>query len=91
MRSLAIVLAVSMLSGTAQAATRTVTLRVAHMTCTSCPYIVRHALLAVPGVSSATVSYADKTATVTFDDARTSIAAVTRATADAGYPSKVLK
>jgi mercuric ion binding protein len=48
-------------------------------------------LLAVLGVSSAAVSYADQTATVTFDDARTDTAALVKATTDAGYPSKLLK
>lgn len=91
MRSIAIVLALAVLSGTALAATRTETLRVSHMTCESCPYIVRHALLAVPGVSAAAVSYADKTATVTFDDAKTDAAALTQATTDAGYPSEIVK
>lgn len=83
--------ALSLVSGTALAAARTETLKVSHMTCTSCPYIVHHALLAVPGVSSAAIFYADKTATVTFDDARTDTAALVKATTDAGYPSKLLK
>lgn len=91
MRSIVVVLALSMLSGMALAATRTETLKVSHMTCVSCPYTVRHALLGVPGVSAATVSYADKTATVTFDDTKTDVAALVRATTDAGYPSEALK
>ncbi|MDA8249636.1 MAG: mercury resistance system periplasmic binding protein MerP [Rhodospirillales bacterium] len=91
MRSIAISLALSVLSATAFAATRTETLKVFNMTCASCPYIVRHALLGAPGVSAATVSYADKTATVTFDDAKIDIAALVRTTTDAGYPSEILK
>jgi mercuric ion binding protein len=91
MRLNALALALSLLSGTALAATRTETLKVSHMTCISCPYIVRHALLAVPGVSSAAVSYADKTASVTFDDARTDTAALVKATTNAGFPSELLK
>jgi periplasmic mercuric ion binding protein len=73
----------------ATAAERTVTLAVDGMTCTSCPYIVRTALQEVPGVARAEVSYAGKTAVVTFDDARTTVAALTEATADVGFPSRL--
>ena len=33
------------------------------------------------------VSYKDKTAIVTYDDARTDVTTLTRATTEAGYPS----
>jgi periplasmic mercuric ion binding protein len=39
------------------------------------------------GVTKAVVSYKDKTAVVTFDDGRTDLPALTRATTDAGYSS----
>jgi mercuric ion binding protein len=73
----------------ATAAERTVTLAVDGMTCTSCPYIVRTTLQEVPGVARAEVSYTRKTAVVTFDDARTTVAGLTQATADVGFPSRV--
>jgi periplasmic mercuric ion binding protein len=73
----------------ATAAERTVTLAVDGMTCTSCPYIVRTALQELPGVARAEVSYAEKTAVVTFDDARTTVAALTQATADVGFPLRL--
>jgi mercuric ion binding protein len=76
-------------SGAARGADRTVTLAVDGMTCTSCPYIVRTALQELPGVARAEVSYAEKTAVVTFDDARTTVAALTQTTADVGFPSRV--
>jgi len=38
-------------------------------------------------VKAVAVSFADKTARVTYDDAETNVAALTRATANAGYPS----
>jgi copper chaperone CopZ len=57
------------------------------MYCAECPLIVRKSLEAVPGVSKAVVSYKDKTAVVTYDDARADVAALTRATTEAGYPS----
>jgi periplasmic mercuric ion binding protein len=74
-------------SSTALAADRTVTLTVKNMYCADCPFIVRKSLEAVPGVSKAIVSYKDKTAVVTYDDGRTDVSALTRATTDAGYPS----
>jgi mercuric ion binding protein len=81
-------IAVSVLaSSTAFAAEKTVTLAVKNMYCADCPFIVRKSLEAVPGVSKAVVSYKDKTAVVTYDDGKTDLHALTRATTDAGYPS----
>ena len=71
----------------ALAATKTVTLAVPAMTCPVCPITVKKALKAVPGVSSVDINYAKKDAVVTFDDTKTSVAALTKATANAGYPS----
>jgi len=65
----------------------TITLAVKNMYCADCPFIVRKSLEAVPGVSKAVVSYKDKTAVVTYDDSRADVAALTRATTEAGYPS----
>ena len=69
------------------AAEKTITLVVKNMYCADCPFIVRKSLEAVPGVSKAVVSYKDKMAVVTYDDNRTDVAALTRATTEAGYPS----
>lgn len=69
--------------------TRTVTLDVQNMTCAACPITVKKAINQVPGVVSATVDYESRTAVVTFDPSRASIEAITKATADAGYPSSV--
>ena len=68
---------------------RTVTLQVQNMTCETCPIVVRKALERVPGVSSATVDFALKTATVTFDPDRSNPAALTQATTNAGFPSSL--
>ena len=76
-------------AGAASAATQQVTLTVPTMDCATCPVTIKVALLKVPGVSRAVVSYARRNAKVTFDDARTSVAALTRATDAAGYPSFV--
>ena len=84
-------LSVILLAGVAAtAAERTVTLAVDGMSCPSCPYIVRTVLQEVPGVARADVSYVEKTAVVTFDDARTTVAALTEATAGVGFPSRVI-
>lgn len=75
-------------SGAAYAGQQTVTLAVENMTCASCPYIVKKSLAAVPGVHGAEVSFETKSATVTFDDQKTNVAALTDATTKAGYPSQ---
>ena len=74
-------------AGPALAAPQQVTLSVPTMDCDTCPITIRVALLKVPGVSKAVVSYARRNAKVTFDDAKTSVAALTKATEAAGYPS----
>lgn len=76
-------------AGPVFAATRQVTLTVPTMDCATCPVTIKVALLKVPGVSHAVVSYARRNAKVTFDDAKTNIAALTQATDAAGYPSFV--
>jgi mercuric ion binding protein len=74
-------------STTAFAAERTVTLAVQNMYCAACPHIVKSSLQSVPGVKAVSVSYEDKTAVVTFDDAKTNVKTLTAATTNAGYPS----
>ena len=75
------------LSSTAFAAERTVTLAVSNMYCAACPHTVKASLEAVPGVKTVVVSYKEKTAVVTYDDAATAVNALTAATTNAGYPS----
>ena len=65
---------------------KTVTLAVQNMCCSACPYTVKSSLEAVPGVAKVVVSYADKTAVVTFDDAKTAVPVLISATTDTGYP-----
>ncbi|ROR32342.1 cation transporter [Inmirania thermothiophila] len=78
------------LAWSAQAALRTVTLAVEGMTCPSCPYIVRRTLERVPGVREVRVSYAERKAVVTYDDARARVEDLTAATAAMGYPARPL-
>lgn len=69
------------------AADRTVTLAVKNMDCAACPSIVKASLKAVPGVAKVAVSYKDRTATITYDDAKADVNQLTLATTQAGYPS----
>jgi mercuric ion binding protein len=71
----------------ATAANRTVVLTIPTMDCATCPITIRMALMHIVGVSKAKVSYDRREARVTFDDAKTSVAALTEATKDVGYPS----
>lgn len=77
------------LSAPAWAATKTVTLSVPGMTCAACPITVKKALIKVDGVQKAEVSYEKREAVVTFDDAKTSAEALTKATENAGYRATV--
>lgn len=90
LRSAAVVLMV-LASSASLAEVRTVTLSVPGMTCSTCPITVRKALSRVPGVSHVEASYETRQAVVTFDDAQATIQALTRATANAGYPSALKK
>lgn len=53
------------------------------------PITVRKALEKVPGVDTAKVDFKSKRAVVAFDPAKTTPEALTKATADAGFPSSV--
>ncbi len=76
-------------SASAFAATKTVTLSVPGMTCAACPITVKKVLNKVEGVSKADVSFEQREAVVTFDDTKTTAAALTEATKNAGYPSSL--
>ena len=81
-------IAISTLTSSASfAAEKTVTLSVNNMYCADCPYIVKKSLEGVPGVAKVAVSFKDKTATVTYDDSKADLKALTTATTNAGYPS----
>jgi mercuric ion binding protein len=84
--SVAVIVSVLTSSG-AVAAEKTVTLTVQHMTCAACPGTVKASLQRVPGVTNIVVSAEDKTAVVTYDDSKTQVDALVKATTNAGYPS----
>jgi mercuric ion binding protein len=83
-------LAAVLAADAASAGERTVTLAVDNMYCAACPYIVKQSLANVTGVTSVVVSFAQKTATVTYDDQKTTADALMSATTEAGYPSKTI-
>jgi periplasmic mercuric ion binding protein len=66
---------------------QTVVLDVQNMTCELCPITVKKALDKVPGVAATKIDLAKKTATVKFDPEQANVAALVKATTNAGYPS----
>lgn len=76
-------------SASAWAGEQTVKLSVPGMNCVSCPYMVKKVISEVDGVLSVSATMKDRSATVTFDDAQTTIEELRSATASIGYPSTV--
>ena len=66
---------------------QTVMLDVQKMTCELCPITVKMALGKVPGVAETKIDLVTKTATVKFDPDKAGVAALIKATTDAGFPS----
>lgn len=83
----AAILLAALASTAAFAEKRIVTLSVPGMNCELCPLTIKKAISKVPGVVSVDASYEKKQAVVTFDDSKTSVEALTKATANAGFPS----
>ena len=79
------------IASTAWANPKTVSLSVPTMDCPVCPITVKQALTKIPGVTRAEVSFDKRQATVTFDDGKTNVEVLTRATANAGYPSTLIE
>lgn len=88
-RALLAAAAFALLSASALAAPKTVTLQVSGMVCPLCPITVKKALQKVDGVLNAEVSLERKEAIVTFDDAKTSEQELVKATGSAGFPSSI--
>ena len=82
-----LVLALAM--ATAFAEPRTATLSVPGMNCKLCPLTVKKAIYRLPGVVHVEASYDKKEAVVTFDDSKTTVEALMKATANAGYASSL--
>lgn len=75
----------------ALAGERTVTLAIDKMTCSLCPLTVSMAIKDVAGVKDVAVDYKTKTATVIYDDARTTVGKLAAASRRAGYPARQVK
>lgn len=91
-KSLLIVAAVlALVANTAWATPRTIVLVVSRMTCATCPITVKKALRKVDGVTKVDVSFEKKQAVVTYDDAKTNVERLIKATTNAGYPSTLVK
>ena len=69
---------------------KTATLKVEGMTCASCPYQVKKALTRVEGVKEARVAIKTREASIVYDDTKTTIATLTEATGNAGFPSTLI-
>ena len=90
MKSIPLLVAALFASVGAMAAdSRTATLDVTKMDCEVCPITVRKALERLAGVHGAKVDFESRRAVVAYDPAKTSPEGLTRATADAGFPSTV--
>ena len=89
MKMMLTALALAVVAVPVWAATQTLTLSVPGMTCAACPITVKHALSKVAGVEKTDVRFEQREAVVTFDDGKTNVQALTKATADAGYPSSI--
>lgn len=79
-------------AGPVHAAPRTVTLDIPNASCELCAPIVKKALSRVAGVQSVKVEEGKKgaAATVTFDDAKTTVDALVDASTNAGYPARAV-
>ena len=86
-----IVLAAAVTAPTWAATPRTTTLSVPGMTCAACPITVKKALSKVAGVEKTEILFDKREAVVTYDEAKTTVAALIQATTDAGYPSSIMR
>lgn len=77
-------------SAGALAAERTANFAVENMTCSTCPLTIKVAVKKIGGVKDVTVSYERKTATVVYDDARTTSDAIATAMNEAGFPATLV-
>lgn len=80
-----------LLGGTGHAATTIATFDIENMTCAGCRYIVKKSMAEVEGVQDVTVSYKQRQATVTFDDALTNPQAISEASTTNGYPATLVE
>ena len=75
----------------AEAREATAQFAVENMTCATCPISVKNAMKRVDGVKSVDVDFDTKIATVVFDPAKTTAAAIAAASTDVGYPASEIE
>ncbi|WP_278078050.1 cation transporter [Mesorhizobium sp. WSM4884] len=80
-----------MVAAPAVAAQRTAIFSVPEMTCALCPITVATAIRKLDGIVSVSTDVGAKTATVVFDDGKTSTAAIADSSANAGYAAGLVK
>lgn len=73
----------------AWAGSQTITLSIPGMTCAACPITVKKAISKVEGVSEVEINFEKREASVSFDDSKTTLQQIQKASADAGYPVSV--
>lgn len=66
---------------------KSVTLDVQNMTCDLCPVTIKKALEKTPGVTKAQIDFDKKTAFVSYDADKVSVAKLVSATTNTGFPS----
>jgi len=76
-------------SSQVQNSNQSVVLDVQNMTCAMCKFTIKKALTSVEGTKEVSVSYEDKTASVTFNPQQNNIKAMIKAVTNAGYPATV--
>lgn len=73
----------------AWAGSQTITLSVPGMTCAACPITVKKAISKVEGVAKVDINFEKREASVSFDDSKTTLQQIQKASADAGYPVSI--
>lgn len=77
-------------SGAATAKGSQVTLQLENLTCASCAVAARKGLTKIEGVTSASVSADPPRAVVTYEPSKVSVARITTAATDLGYPAQAV-
>ncbi len=77
----------SVVLASAEATEATAHFSIENMTCATCPISVRKAMKRVDGVKSVDVDFESKIATVVYDPAVTTPAAIAAASTNVGYPA----
>lgn len=89
--SMSMVLLAAVLPFGANAAEAVATFDIDKMTCAGCRYIVKQSMNSVEGVQDVEVSYKQRQAVVTYDDALTDPQAIAAASAANGYPATMVQ